>query len=297
MENQNQDDYENFFGEEKKIQQQQQPFIPNSSQKDPLLSQEHLSMEQLEEKERELKEREDALIKAEQVKVVTQEKKANFPICFPLIIHDIQDEIKGRWPKFVVYQGLFTWIALSIALVLNVIAAWITVLCPVGTAGNGIESIYYRIKFVFITHLVLLFGCPLHFILCYHPLYAALRSLHIARFIIFFIGYTVCILLSLFAITGYYDVGFSGLLLMILYAPPYGNTIAFITNLIMTLIWIALVLSFISIFVQVIMIFRRENLTIKNLTDFVKDSVTSGTKTVVNTAVTSAVTSALNTNK
>jgi len=84
---------------------------------------------------------------------------------------------------------------------------------------------------------------------------------------------------------------------MILYAPPYGNTIAFITNLIMTLIWIALVLSFISIFVQVIMIFRRENLTIKNLTDFVKDSVTSGTKTVVNTAVTSAVTSALNTNK
>lgn len=117
----------------------------------------------------------------------------------------------------------------------------------------------------------------------------AVKSLHVARFMIFFFGYVICMLTSLFAPIGYYDFGFSGLLLTILYAPPNGNSIAFTVNLLMSFVWIVLAVSFISIFVQVIALFRRENLTIKNVTDFVKDSVSSGTRTVVTSGVSYAL--------
>lgn len=121
----------------------------------------------------------------------------------------------------------------------------------------------------------------------------AVKSLNVGRFAIFFFGYTICVVSALFAPIGYYDFGFTGLLLTILYAPSNGNTVAFVVNLIMTFVWILLAISFVSIFVQVFLLFRRENLTVKNVTDFVKDSISSGTKTVVS----SAVTTALNTNK
>lgn len=176
---------------------------------------------------------------------------------------------------------------------LNVIVAFITVFCPVAVAGNGIANAYYSLKYVIASFIILL-GIPLHGIFCYYTLYTAMRSFHAGRFILFFIGWVPAILLAMFAPLGYYDFGFSGLLLIILYAPPNGNLLAFLIQLFMTMVWLLIEIGVISIFIQGIIVFRRENLSVKNITDFVKDTVKSTATRATTSVVKAGVEHSLN---
>jgi hypothetical protein len=182
---------------------------------------------------------------------------------------------------------------ISCTLLLNVVAALCTVFSPVKQTGNGIASMYYYVKFM-VASMVILLGIPLHGVLCYWSLYTALRSFHAARFIIFFFGYIGAILCAMFAPLGYYDFGFSGFWLIILYAPPGGNLFAFLVNIFMMCLWLLIEVWVILIFIQTILVFRRENVSIKNITDFVKDTVKSTTVSATSSVIRAGVDHSLN---
>jgi len=306
MEPEQGDDYEAFFKESKTVKQ---PLISHSSPMltqaikqspiptkiDPIFKQQPpvLSEVDLLEKERELQAREEALSQEKlNQPSVTIEKKPNFPICYPILHHDIRGEIKPGWPQAIAYQGLTIMLMICATLFLNVLAAFMTVFSPVTTTGNGISSVYYSVKFI-IASFVILLGIPLHAVFCYWSLYSALRSFHAGRFILFFFGYGAGVLFAMFAPLGYYDFGFSGFWLIILYAPPGGNLFAFLINLIMTILWLVIEIGMIGVFIQTIIVFRRENVSIKNITDFVKDTVrttaVSATTSVVQAGVNQAI--------
>lgn len=108
-------DYESFFQEN--IQNTKKPLLapqdfsnsPKMPQA-PLQSQSHMPFDELERRERALLEREAALIQGGiEIAPVVVEKKPNFPICYPLIHHDIRGEIKSGWPQALVFQGLALW--------------------------------------------------------------------------------------------------------------------------------------------------------------------------------------------
>ncbi|CAO2814468.1 unnamed protein product [Amaranthus hypochondriacus] len=128
---------------------------------------------ELKKKEQELKRREDAIARAG---IVIEEK--NWPPFFPLIHHDIPNEIPIHLQKLQ-YVAFTTYIGLFLCLLWNIVAvtvAWIK--------GEGVEiwllSIIYFIC-----------GVPGSYVFWYRPLYRAMRTESALKVGWFFIAYTV----------------------------------------------------------------------------------------------------------
>ncbi|GAA0170005.1 transfer/carrier protein [Lithospermum erythrorhizon] len=126
---------------------------------------------ELKKREQELKRREDAIARAG---VVIEEK--NWPPLFPIIHHDIANEIPVHLQK-TLYVAFTTWLGLAFCLLWNFVAvtlAW--------TQGEGVTiwllSIIYLISFV-----------PLAYVSWYRPLYRAMRNDSALKFGWFFLSY------------------------------------------------------------------------------------------------------------
>ncbi|XP_038988199.1 secretory carrier-associated membrane protein-like isoform X2 [Phoenix dactylifera] len=128
---------------------------------------------ELKKREQELKRREDAVARAG----IVIEKK-NWPPCFPIIHHDIANEIP-IYSQRMQYLAFASFLGLTACLFWNIIAvtaAWIK--------GEGV-------KIWFLAIIYFIAGCPLAYVLWYRPLYRAMRTESALKFGWFFIFYMV----------------------------------------------------------------------------------------------------------
>ncbi|XP_074375368.1 secretory carrier-associated membrane protein 1-like [Apium graveolens] len=126
---------------------------------------------ELKRREQELKRREDAIARAG---IVIEEK--NWPPLFPIIHHDIANEIPVHLQKLQ-YVAFTTWIGLIWCLIWNflaVTAAWI----------NGGGPKIWLLSIIYIIS-----GVPGSYVFWYRPLYRAMRTESALKFGIFFFTY------------------------------------------------------------------------------------------------------------
>ncbi|KAK9285124.1 hypothetical protein L1049_024309 [Liquidambar formosana] len=157
--------------------------IPLDSGKDIKMKEKELQAKEAElrKREQELKRREDAVARAG---IVIEEK--NWPPFFPLIHHDIANEIPIHLQKLQ-YVAFTTWLGLVLCLFWNVIAvttAWIK--------GEG-PTIWFLAIIYFIS------GVPGGYVLWYRPLYRAMRTDSALKFGWFFLFYLLHIGFCIFA--------------------------------------------------------------------------------------------------
>ncbi|KAL4652519.1 hypothetical protein ACB092_01G239200 [Castanea dentata] len=111
----------------------------------------------LKRREKEIKQREDAVAKAG-----VPNDNRNWPPFFPIIHHDIANEIPVHAQRLQ-YLAFASWLGIVLCLVFNVIAVtacWIK--------GGGV-------KIFFLATICALLGCLLSYVLWYRPLYRAMR--------------------------------------------------------------------------------------------------------------------------
>ncbi|KAL7185607.1 hypothetical protein ACSBR2_027532 [Camellia fascicularis] len=136
---------------------------------------------ELRRREQELKRKEDAMARAG---IVIEEN--NWPPFFPIIHHDIGNEIPIHLQKLQ-YVALTTLLGLVVCLLWNIIAvtvAWIN--------GEG-PTIWFLAIIYFIT------GVPGAYVLWYRPLYRAMRTDSALKFGWFFLSYVFHIAFCVFA--------------------------------------------------------------------------------------------------
>ncbi|XP_028058060.1 secretory carrier-associated membrane protein 4-like [Camellia sinensis] len=105
----------------------------------------------------EIKRREDTVSSAG---VPSDDK--NCPPCFPIIHHDIGNEIPVHAQKLQ-YLAFASWLGIVLCLVFNVI---VVIVCWI--RGGGVKIFFLAIIYA-------LLGCPLSYVLWYRPLYRAMR--------------------------------------------------------------------------------------------------------------------------
>jgi len=113
------------------------------------------------------------------------------------------------------------------------------------------------------------------------------------RFCIGFIFYVPSLMFSFFLMCGYFEWGTAGLYGMILWFPPQGNTIVCLLQLGMMFLYTALFIFNLAIYIQFFILFRRNNLTLRNATDFIGSSLKDQFKKTTNQVIVGAVTSGL----
>ncbi|KAL0477082.1 SCAMP1 [Acrasis kona] len=248
-------------------------------------------------KQMELQRREEELIRREQeiqIKegVISDTKKNNWPICKPFLYHNISQEVQPGIKRVTTYSGYSLWIAVCLAYILNFGIAITTVILPVDK-DNGIKGNVALVQHVLCAGLLMFAIPPLHFIICYWPLYKAMTTLTIGRFVLFFLGNGFAILYTLFAFAGALT-GVSGLYTVIIYFPhgdpQQGNPITFGLNLMVSFIWFVFILIFIAIFIICIVVARRENMTFSKAVQYTKGAVVSTAGSFATQAVVSGAT-------
>ncbi|KAL7219168.1 hypothetical protein ACSBR2_012276 [Camellia fascicularis] len=157
--------------------------IPLDSAKDLKKKEKELQAKEAElrKREQELKRREDAAARAG---VIIEDK--NWPPFFPIIHHDIANEIPIHLQK-VQYVAFTTLLGLVVCLLWNIIAvtlAWIK--------GEG-PTIWFLAIIYFIS------GVPGAYVLWYRPLYRAMRTDSALKFGWFFLSYALHIAFCVFA--------------------------------------------------------------------------------------------------
>eukprot|EP00262_Sarcandra_glabra_P022500 TRINITY_DN998_c0_g4_i1.p1 TRINITY_DN998_c0_g4~~TRINITY_DN998_c0_g4_i1.p1 ORF type:complete len:272 (-),score=46.30 TRINITY_DN998_c0_g4_i1:253-1068(-) len=136
---------------------------------------------ELKKREQEVKRKEDAAVRAG---IVIEEK--NWPPFFPIIHHDIANEIPIHLQRMQ-YVAFASLLGLVVCLLWNVVAvtaAWIR--------GGGVK-IWLLAIIYFIS------GCPGAYVLWYRPLYRAMRTESALRFGWFFLLYLLHICFCIFA--------------------------------------------------------------------------------------------------
>lgn len=157
--------------------------IPLDTMNDPKKKERELAAweAELNRKEKEIKKREEAVSKAG---VPADDR--NWPPFFPIIHHDIANEIPVHAQKLQ-YLAFASWLGIVLCLVFNVIAitvCWIR--------GGGVKIFFLAIIYAIL-------GIPLSYVLWYRPLYRAMRTDSALKFGWFFMFYLLHILFCIFA--------------------------------------------------------------------------------------------------
>jgi len=254
------------------------------------------------EKEEELRKREERLneqLNNSNVEDPTTEqtKKPNCPVCYPILYHSIRKEMRSGFSKTAAVLGLIGWPLIVIVCALNLLGAIITIFSYEAN-GNGIPLIGDKIRFVAFAVVWLVASPFVYFITGYWPLYSSLRSLTLFRFFIFFGGYAITLILTLFAICGVFDYGPCGIYAAVLYIPASngGALLGFIVNLIMTGVWGLTFFYYLVIYVMVIIVFRKEYTSFKQVAELAKEQVMSTVKETAETGLKLAVKTAVSSN-
>ncbi|GMP95331.1 hypothetical protein CsSME_00044416 [Camellia sinensis var. sinensis] len=138
--------------------------------------------EDLKRREREIKRREDTVASVG----VPTDGDRNWPPFFPIIHHDISNEIPVHAQKLQ-YLAFASWLGIVLCLVFNVIAVTV----------NWIRG--GDVKIFFLATIYAILGCPLSYVLWYRPLYRAMRTDSALKFGWFFLFYSLHIVFCVFA--------------------------------------------------------------------------------------------------
>ncbi|XP_071726382.1 secretory carrier-associated membrane protein 4 isoform X1 [Rutidosis leptorrhynchoides] len=137
----------------------------------------------LQRREKDIKRREEAVAGA-----AIPEDDRNWPQFFPIIHHDIANEIPIHAQKLQ-YLAFASWLGIVLCLVFNVIAV---IVCWI--KGGGV-------KIFFLATIYALLGVPMSYVLWYRPLYRAMRTDSAVKFGSFFLFYLLhlgfCILAAI----------------------------------------------------------------------------------------------------
>lgn len=217
--------------------------------------------------------------------------KKNFPKCYPIVYHNIS----GIPPEFLrrklAYWGFISAIVFQVVVLLNALVAYITTFYP--PAGLTSEvTVMTLIQYCVISTVMAVISGAGHFFLGYWTLYKAMDIGAIPRFILFFIGYGVAILYCALGVAGYLTYGFSGIVTAIYYFPTTttGSIPGFVCNLVMAVIWFALMCNFIVIFILVIKVFRALKGSFGKIKEYGAGLVQSGAVSAIGSAVKSSLT-------
>ncbi|PQP99455.1 secretory carrier-associated membrane protein 4 [Prunus yedoensis var. nudiflora] len=135
----------------------------------------------LKRREKDIKRREDSVAKAG---VPADDR--NWPPFFPLIHHDIANEIPVHAQRLQ-YLAFASWLGIVLCLSFNAIAV---IVCWI--RGGGV-------KIFLLATIYALLGCPLSYVLWYRPLYRAMRTDSAFKFGWFFLFYMLHIGFCIFA--------------------------------------------------------------------------------------------------
>ncbi|GAV91695.1 SCAMP domain-containing protein [Cephalotus follicularis] len=157
--------------------------IPLDTMNDPKKKEKELASWEadLKRREKDIKRREDSVSKAG-----VRTDNRNWPPFFPLIHHDIANEIPINVQRLQ-YLAFASWLGINLSLVFNIIAV---IVCWI--RGGGV------IIFLLATIYALL-GIPLSYVLWYRPLYRAMRTDSALKFSWFFLFYLIHIVFCIFA--------------------------------------------------------------------------------------------------
>jgi len=140
--------------------------------------------------------------------------------------------------------------------------------------GFGVSGFMDIVRFIVSAILQFILVIPLHFYLCYWPLYKCMCSPITPRFIIFFFSYVFFgMIFDVFEMSGFYQWGATGFWVSILYFPTTatnGNIAGIVINGVMFLLWFALLVIHCFIYLQVFIVFRNENYYMKRLGTYIK---------------------------
>ncbi|PWA84006.1 SCAMP-like protein [Artemisia annua] len=135
----------------------------------------------LERREKDVKRREEAV-----AGVDIPRDKRNWPPFFPIIHHDISNEIPVHAQKLQ-YSAFASWLGIVLCLAFNVVAVTVC-----WTNGGGV-------KIFLLATLYALLGVPLSYVLWYRPLYRAMRTDSAMNFTWFFLFYLLHLVFCIFA--------------------------------------------------------------------------------------------------
>ncbi|EFC39977.1 predicted protein [Naegleria gruberi] len=213
--------------------------------------------------------------------------KKNFPRCYPLVYHNIADVPNEFLRRKIAYWGFISAIVFQVVVFLNCVSAYITAFSTTPNAFPKDVSLMNLIQFCIVSTILFLISGIAHFFLGYWPLYKAMDTGAIPRFIIFFIAYAVSIIFCALGVAGYLTYGFSGIVTAIYYFPTgtYGSIAGFVCNLIMAVIWFALMINYIIIFIMVIKVFRALKGSLNKIKEYGAGLVQSGAATAISSAV------------
>ncbi|KAG2435137.1 hypothetical protein HXX76_007222 [Chlamydomonas incerta] len=107
-------------------------------------------------------------------------KKKNWPICYPILYHDIAEEIPAQ-ARRIVREGYMTWYGLCICLLWN----WFCTCVMLGTNANQ------KVPSWFLGLLYMLLGIPLSWWLWYKRLYNGAKVDSALGFVWFFVWFAV----------------------------------------------------------------------------------------------------------
>lgn len=218
----------------------------------------------------------------------------NWPRCYPIIDHSY-DKIPTRFKKAIAWTGYIIWYLYSATLLFNIICSLLVLF--IGPVLTG-ESLFNKIRYVFFSLIVFIVGVPAHFVLSYWPLYKVMQYGTLPRYILFFAGYAIPIIVTLFALVGYYDYGFGGIYVLITYWPSVidrekPDYSVFTPMIILICFWILHIVLFVMMYLVVIFTFRKQKHTLKDVQDLAKESTRDAVSAVTSTIGQVAVESAL----
>lgn len=216
--------------------------------------------------------------------------KKNFPLCYPIVYHSIW-AIKNNHRRVNCLLGFIAWILFSLISVFNFITAIVTIFSNEPETMDSLSKVQY-VLFAGVFAIVI---SPAHFILGYWPLYQAMRTVNIGRFLLFFMLYLFSALFCFFGVSGWHPYGVSGVITTIICAPPeiggQGGVAGFVMGIIMCLLWLFMGFFFLGIFISSIVVFRMQNHTFKKVKDFASGQVKRGVGSAISTTVRAATTS------
>lgn len=162
------------------------------------------------------------------------------------------------------------WFMFSLIILLNLGSAIATVVLD-GKIGALAQK--KKIQMLFMASVFTL-GIPAYFMFAHYPLYHAMRTVNMARFFLFFIGYSALVIFSSFCVSGWVEYGPCGIVGAVQFLQKglkQKNALAgFIINFSMAGIWLFMALYSFTIFVIAIVVYWKQNSTFAKAKTFAK---------------------------
>jgi len=159
---------------------------------------------QILEREKEINKLQSELEKKTEQQKQIEAHAPNWPKCKPMIYHNIQEDFPENDKKKLMKLAYFCWFLNCFCCAWNMICLLMAIFVPeLSTVGSIVSDFVGSIIFCVL-------WIPLSFILWYRTLYKAVKQSKSSLFILFFITFTVQILLSILDAIGFWSSAAAG---------------------------------------------------------------------------------------